>query len=144
MTNMFYVTVRAMVMSAMCRMIMTDVAGSQGCDEDCKADEHADASPAEVAGFLDSASGLTRNDSVRTSLARNESVRTSLTRNRRCIVSALMFACMVMQLETLAVGLYAAVIVVMLMTVLRMFSIIYLVYNYTDNDRQNKQYREQD
>lgn len=58
MTNMFYVTVRAMVMSAMCRMIMTDLAGSQGCDEDCKADEHADASPAEMARFLDSAFGF--------------------------------------------------------------------------------------
>ena len=111
-----------MVMSGVSGVVVTETAGSQGSDEDCKTDEHAYASPTEMAGFLYSAFGLTR--------------------NRRSIVSVLMlmFARMVMQLESFAVSLYTALFVIVLMAVLRMFPVIHLVYNYTDNDRQNKQH----
>ena len=116
-SSMTVLRVSCMIMTGMSRVVVAEAAGGEGCDEDRQTDEHADAFPCEVARFLDSAFGLARNDSVRTFLA-----------------FMLIFAGVVVELESFAVGLDAAVFVVVLVALLNVLSVVDIVYDDADYD----------
>ena len=123
--SMFDMTMADMLVSCMSGMVMTELTCGEGGDEDRQTAEHDDALPTVVAGLLDSAFGLARNDIVGRSLARSDSVVTCL---------AVMLTGVLVEFESLAVGLDSAVFVVVLIALFRVLSVVDLVYYDADND----------
>ena len=106
-SSMTVLRVSCMIMTGMSRVVVAEAAGGEGCDEDRQTDEHADAFPCEVARFF--------------SLARIDSL-------------VIMLAGVVVELEAFAVGLDAAVFVVVLMALLNVLSVVDIVYDDADYD----------